>query len=85
MDIPGRLHPVDVYFSPHPEPNYLDAAIRTSIQIHCYEDPGDILVFLTGEEEIENAVRAVQEQVYEFGDEVGTVDAIPLYSSLPPQ
>lgn len=27
------------------------------IQIHLHEDPGDVLVFLTGEEEIEDAVR----------------------------
>ena len=84
LDIPGRLHPVDIYFSPEPESNYVEAAVRTAIQIHCYEDPGDILVFLTGEEEIENSVREVLSQVAEFGDEVGALDAIPLYSSLPP-
>lgn len=84
LDIPGRLHPVEIYFSPEPEPNYLEAAIKTAVQIHCYEDPGDILIFLTGEEEIENAVRAIAEEVAELGDEVGNIDAIPLYSSLPP-
>lgn len=40
-----------------PERDYLEAAIRTVIQIHVHEDPGDVLVFLTGEEEIEDAVR----------------------------
>jgi HrpA-like RNA helicase len=40
-----------------PERDYLEAAIRTVIQIHLNEDPGDVLVFLTGEEEIEDAVR----------------------------
>lgn len=27
------------------------------LQIHCFEDEGDILLFLTGEEEIENACK----------------------------
>ena len=49
LSIPGRLFPVDLYYSPESEPNYLDAAIRTAVQIHCYEDAGDILIFLTGE------------------------------------
>ena len=85
LDIPGRLHPVEIYYSPESEPNYLEAAIRTAVQIHCYEDPGDILIFLTGEEEIENAVREIKEECLSFGDEVGHIDVIPLYSSLPPK
>jgi pre-mRNA-splicing factor ATP-dependent RNA helicase DHX15/PRP43 len=40
-----------------PEKDYLEAAIRTAVQIHCYEEAGDVLVFLTGEEEIENACK----------------------------
>jgi pre-mRNA-splicing factor ATP-dependent RNA helicase DHX15/PRP43 len=32
------------------------AAIQTVLTIHCAKDPGDILLFLTGEEEIEDAV-----------------------------
>ncbi|KAJ3893500.1 P-loop containing nucleoside triphosphate hydrolase protein [Lentinula edodes] len=36
-----------------PEPDYVEAAIRTVLMIHRAEDPGDILLFLTGEEEIE--------------------------------
>ena len=45
LDIPGRLHPVEIYYTPEPEKDYVEAAIRTAVQIHCYEDPGDILVF----------------------------------------
>lgn len=83
LDIPGRLHPVEIYYSPESEPNYLEAAITTAIQIHCHEDPGDILIFLTGEEEIEEAVTRIKEECLSFGDEVGNIDVIPLYSSLP--
>lgn len=51
MTIPGRTHPVEIFFTPEPERDYLEAAIRTVLQIHmCEEQDGDILLFLTGQE-----------------------------------
>lgn len=47
------MYPVDVYYTENAEPDYFIAAVRTVIQIHATEPEGDILVFLTGEEEIE--------------------------------
>lgn len=38
-----------------PEADYLDAAVVSVLQIHVTQPPGDILVFLTGQEEIETA------------------------------
>ncbi len=53
LDVPGRMYPVEIFYTPEPEKDYLIAAIRTVIQIHIVEAEGDILLFLTGEEEIE--------------------------------
>ena len=51
QSIPGRTHPVEIFFTPEPERDYLEAAIRTVLQIHmCEEEAGDILLFLTGQE-----------------------------------
>jgi pre-mRNA-splicing factor ATP-dependent RNA helicase DHX15/PRP43 len=50
---PGRLFPVDIFYTPKPEEDYPEAAIRTVKHIHMCEPEGDILVFMTGEEEIE--------------------------------
>jgi pre-mRNA-splicing factor ATP-dependent RNA helicase DHX15/PRP43 len=55
IDIPGRMYPVEIFYTPKPESDYLAASIRTVMQIHQNEGPGDILLFLTGEEEIEQA------------------------------
>ncbi len=42
---------MEIFFTPEPERDYLEAAIRTVIQIHlCEEVAGDVLVFLTGQE-----------------------------------
>jgi len=51
MSVPGRTHPVEIFYTPEPERDYLEAAIRTVLQIHmCEEIEGDILLFLTGQE-----------------------------------
>ncbi|KAI9913675.1 hypothetical protein PsorP6_005171 [Peronosclerospora sorghi] len=53
--IPGRMFPVDILYTKAPEADYLDAAIVTVLQIHITQPLGDILVFFTGQEEIEAA------------------------------
>jgi len=51
MSVPGRTHPVEIFYTPEPERDYLEAAIRTVVQIHmCEETEGDVLLFLTGQE-----------------------------------
>jgi pre-mRNA-splicing factor ATP-dependent RNA helicase DHX15/PRP43 len=61
LNIPGRMYPVDVYFSKEPEADYVEASIRTAVTIHENEGEGDILLFLTGEEEIETACAKIEE------------------------
>eukprot|EP01025_Chloroclados_australasicus_P055757 TRINITY_DN6830_c0_g1_i3.p1 TRINITY_DN6830_c0_g1~~TRINITY_DN6830_c0_g1_i3.p1 ORF type:complete len:736 (+),score=89.37 TRINITY_DN6830_c0_g1_i3:2-2209(+) len=85
MKVPGRLHPVEIFYTPKPEKDYLEAAIRTVIQIHKNEPPGDILLFLTGEEEIEDACKKINRELQPIGETVGPVKVLPLYSTLPPQ
>ena len=51
LSVPGRTHPVEIFYTPEPERDYLEAAIRTVVQIHmCEEVEGDMLLFLTGQE-----------------------------------
>ncbi|CAE8611603.1 unnamed protein product [Polarella glacialis] len=83
LNIPGRTHPVELFYTAEPEKDYLEAAIRTVVQIHTSEPEGDVLLFLTGEEEIENACRALRKEGQRY-PEHGELVAVPLYSSLPP-
>ncbi|KAA1470775.1 P-loop containing nucleoside triphosphate hydrolase protein [Dentipellis sp. KUC8613] len=87
--VPGRTHPVEIFYTQEPEPDYVEAAIRTVLMIHRAEEPGDILLFLTGEEEIEDACRKIKLEADDLQnqdpDSVGPIACIPLYSSLPPQ
>ncbi|OZC11640.1 RNA helicase HRH1 domain protein [Onchocerca flexuosa] len=85
MSVPGRTYPVEIFYTPEPEKDYLEAAIRTVIQIHvCEEVEGDILLFLTGQEEIEEACKRIKREIDNLGPEIGELKCIPLYSTLPP-
>jgi pre-mRNA-splicing factor ATP-dependent RNA helicase DHX15/PRP43 len=40
--VPGRTHPVEIFYTTEAEKDYLEAAIRTVLQIHASEPEGDI-------------------------------------------
>lgn len=81
--IPGRTYPVEVLFSKEPEPDYLDAALMTVMQIHLSEPQGDILVFLTGQEEIDTSCEILYERMKALGPSVPELIILPVYSALP--
>ncbi|KAF8164544.1 P-loop containing nucleoside triphosphate hydrolase protein, partial [Pholiota molesta] len=58
--VPRRMHPVEVFYMQEPEPDYMEAAIRTTLMIHRAEEPSDILLFLTGVAKIEDACRKIK-------------------------
>ena len=63
VDVSGRMFGVDVFYTKAPESNYVEAAIRTALQIHLFEGPGDVLIFLCGEDEIEQCVERLEMSV----------------------
>ncbi|KAF4954626.1 hypothetical protein FSARC_12066 [Fusarium sarcochroum] len=86
LAVPGRTHPVEIFYTPEPERDYVEAAIRTVLQIHASEPEGDVLLFLTGEDEIEDACRKISLEADELMREVdaGPLAVYPLYGTLPP-
>ncbi|KAG5648405.1 Cyclin-dependent kinase catalytic subunit [Asterophora parasitica] len=81
--IPGRMFPVDIHYTPQPEANYLHAAITTVFQIHTTQPKGDILVFLTGQEEIEACHENLQETARALGNKIAELVICPIYANLP--
>jgi|AntRauTorckE5430_2_1112549.scaffolds.fasta_scaffold00209_2 pre-mRNA-splicing factor ATP-dependent RNA helicase DHX15/PRP43 len=85
MKVPGRTFPVETFYAAKPERNYVEAAVRTTLQIHQCEGPGDILVFLTGQAEIEQACEEIRASAAEMcGKDTPELVVYPLYSSLAP-
>ncbi|XP_045831537.1 probable pre-mRNA-splicing factor ATP-dependent RNA helicase DEAH3 [Trifolium pratense] len=86
MKLPERLHPVEIVYSTHEElerNNYLDAVIKTVVNIHRHEPHGDVLVLLSEEEEVEDVCQKISKEFSKLGDLVGPMKLVPLYSYLP--
>ena len=81
--IPGRTFPVEILYTREPESDYVDAALMTVMQIHLTEPAGDILVFLTGQEEIDTACEVLHERMKSLGSDVPKLQAWPVYGALP--
>jgi ATP-dependent RNA helicase DHX8/PRP22 len=81
--IPGRTFPVEILYSREPESDYLDAALVTVMQIHLTEPSGDILLFLTGQEEIDTSCEVLYERMKALGPNVPDLLILPVYSALP--
>eukprot|EP00249_Psilotum_nudum_P023176 c28773_g1_i1 orf=661-4329(-) len=81
--IPGRTYPVEILYTKQPESDYLDAALITVMQIHLTEPEGDILLFLTGQEEIDTACQILYERMKGLGPNVPELIILPVYSALP--
>ncbi|KAK2788225.1 hypothetical protein FQN52_006764 [Onygenales sp. PD_12] len=83
FNIPGRRYAVDIHYTSQPEANYLAAAITTVFHIHISQGKGDILVFLTGQEEIEAAEQSLQETARKLGSKIPELVICPIYANLP--
>lgn len=70
LTIPGRVYPVDIFHSrarvkASNRRSLVDAVVRLVMRIHMEEEDGHVLVFLTGQEEIEQACAALRSQFEE--------------------
>jgi len=83
FSIPGRTYPVEILYTKEPESDYLDAALITIMQIHLNEPAGDILLFLTGQEEIDTAAEILYDRMKALGPLVPELIILPIYSALP--
>ncbi|KAJ8598522.1 hypothetical protein CTAYLR_001315 [Chrysophaeum taylorii] len=82
--IPGRTFPVETYFAKSVFEDYVDAAVKQILQIHLSLPPGDVLVFMTGQEDVEATCAAVADRVGRVGDDgVPPLLLLPMYSQLP--
>ncbi|XP_069775438.1 LOW QUALITY PROTEIN: pre-mRNA-splicing factor ATP-dependent RNA helicase DHX16 [Narcine bancroftii] len=81
--IPGRRFPVDIYYTKAPEADYLEACVVSVLQIHVTQPPGDILVFLTGQEEIETTCEMLQDRCRRLGSKIAELLVLPIYANLP--
>lgn len=80
--IPGRTFPVDVMFHRSPVEDYVDQAVQQVLAIHVGKPAGDILVFMTGQEDIEVTCELVRERLDALNDPP-KLSILPIYSQMP--
>ena len=79
--IPGRTFPVDILFSKTLFSDYVDDAVKQALTIHLESGPGDILIFMTGQEDIEATCILIAERLKKL-DKAPPMLVLPIYSQL---
>ncbi|XP_039137619.1 pre-mRNA-splicing factor ATP-dependent RNA helicase DEAH7-like isoform X1 [Dioscorea cayenensis subsp. rotundata] len=85
--IPGRTFPVNILYSKTPCEDYVEAAVKQAMTIHITSPPGDVLIFMTGQDEIEATCYALAERMEQLitstSKAVPKLSILPIYSQLP--
>lgn len=82
--VSGRTFPVQTMYATEPQTDYVDASIITILQIHIQEGPGDVLCFLTGQEEIEDAKQVLEERRRFLPPYATDYTVVTLYAAMSP-
>ncbi|RXM34294.1 Pre-mRNA-splicing factor ATP-dependent RNA helicase PRP16 [Acipenser ruthenus] len=80
--IPGRTFPVDILFSKTPQEDYVEASVKQALQVHLSGMPGDILIFMPGQEDIEVTSDQIVERLEDL-ESAPQLAVLPIYSQLP--
>jgi HrpA-like RNA helicase len=78
IEVPGRMYPIEDIYAMEDAENHVDEAINKVLEIHSSRLPGDILVFLTGQDEIDRAIDEVTRRI----DSPESALILPLHGKL---
>lgn len=85
--IKGRLFNVQIRFMDNDQKsavtNMIDACLRLILQVHRCDAPGDILVFLPGQDEIDELHQELETVVKRLGSKIKNLLIRPIYANLP--
>ncbi|KAH0565835.1 hypothetical protein GP486_000757 [Trichoglossum hirsutum] len=98
ISLEGRMYPVDILYTDEPVEDYVERAVKTVFDIHARvenpssllaigtddlkESDGDILVFLTGREEIDTAISLISDRTSTLHPQAPSLLPLPLYAGL---
>lgn len=82
VGIEGRTYPVEIQYLVEPTNNYVEAAVDAVMSIHEKEGEGDVLVFLTGREEIDDAIDLLGDRIADLPATSPKLQPLPLFAGL---
>ncbi|KAK3753320.1 hypothetical protein QZH41_015258 [Actinostola sp. cb2023] len=83
LSVEGRSFPVDIHYTLSPVADYVKSTVDTVMGIHLQEGPGDILAFLTGQDEVESTVEILIDRARAMPKGSQYLKVLPMYSGLP--
>ncbi|CCW67056.1 unnamed protein product [Phytomonas sp. Hart1] len=86
LNVKGRAFSVDVFYIDEPITDYVSESAKAVMSLHLTKPlPGDILVFLPGQDAIESCAEILRQQVVESQGTIRTLLILPIYSAMPPK
>ncbi|CAF9913128.1 hypothetical protein IMSHALPRED_000920 [Imshaugia aleurites] len=82
ISLEGRMYTVDTMYLEDPAEDYVERAVKTVFDIHASEPDGDILIFLTGREEIDTALQLIADRAASLHPRAQSLLSLPLYAGL---
>ncbi|KAF5742324.1 putative ATP-dependent RNA helicase [Tripterygium wilfordii] len=82
LSVEGRGFDVRIHYVEEPIADYVRASVSTVMLIHEQEPPGDILVFLTGQDDIDAAAQLITEEARTVVKNSSGLIVLPLYSGI---
>ncbi|KAG7547030.1 Helicase C-terminal [Arabidopsis suecica] len=82
LSVEGRGFSVKIHYVEEPVSDYIRSVVSTILLINEREPPGDVLVFLTGQEDIETAIKLLEEEAHSNQNNSSGLLPLPLYSGL---
>lgn len=85
ISLEGRMYPVEIVYKDQPVEDYLSAVVSTAMEIHLTQPKGDILIFLTGREEIDEVCSRLLEESDRLPSLGLKLRSIPFHAGLSPE
>ncbi|KAL0873870.1 hypothetical protein Bca101_023575 [Brassica carinata] len=82
LSVEGRGFSVKIHYVEEPVSDYIRSVVSTILLINEREPPGDVLVFLTGQDDIETAIKLLAEEAHSNQKNSSGLLPLPLYSGL---
>lgn len=84
VHVEGRQYPVTVKYLDTATEDVIEASLQRIFQIHCKEAmPGDVLVFMTGQESIQGLQKLLEEYAQSLTSDFPKLLVLPLFAALP--
>ncbi|KAJ3501295.1 hypothetical protein NLJ89_g9401 [Agrocybe chaxingu] len=82
ISLEGRMYPVEVAYLQEPAPDYIRKAAEVAWNINLQQGPGDILVFLTGREDIDRCLQELSDMIPTLPTRATRLIPLPLHAGL---